>query len=95
MKTIFEFYEITSINGMYRLCGQYESAEKALEEINRSYEYAKTRGYDNKHDKWLIVCNQISREFDNKGTFLKEERIRFTVESVEYSDYENAFVFVY
>lgn len=95
MKTIFEFYEITSINDMHGLCGQYESAEKALEEINRSYEYAKTRGYDNKHDKWLIVCNQISREFDNKGTFLKEERIRFTVESVEYSDYENAFVFVY
>lgn len=96
MKRTHEFYEVRSIDDVHGLAiTSNESAEKALEEINRQYEYAKTRGFDNRDEKWIIVCNQIVKEFDDKGMFLKEERSRFVVENVEYSDYENAFVFVY
>jgi hypothetical protein len=90
-----EWFEIKSYNDQYGLCGVYNSAEEALEGINRSYEYAKTRGFDNKGEKWIIVCNRVVKSFDADGTFLKEERTRFTTNSVEYSDYDNAFVFVY
>ena len=95
MKRTSEFFEIKDRNDVYGLAGTFESAEKALEEINRSYEYAKTHGFDNRNKKWIIVCNQVVKEFDNNGLFLKEERARFVVENVEYSDYDNAFVFVY
>ena len=98
MKRTHEFYEVRTRNDMYGLCINQEeskSEEKALEAINRSYEYAKTRGYDNKDNKYIIVCNQIVKEFDEKGNFLKEECSRFVTANVEYSTYENAFVFVY
>ena len=95
MKTTFEFFEIRSTDDNYGLCGTFESEEKALEEINRSYEEAKTRGYDNKYNKWIIVCNQIVKETNKNGEFAKETTVRFAIASVEYSSYENAFVFVY
>lgn len=97
MKKAREIYEVRSLNdnhGLFIWNGA-SSAEKALEEINKAYEYAKSRGYDNKRDKWVIVCNQLVREFDENGVFLKEECTRFVVERVEYSENENAFVFVY
>ena len=94
--TLFrEFYEIKNPNDIYGLCGIYESAEKALAEINRSYVYAKAKGYDNKQEKYIIVCNQTKKEVDKQGMFLKEEISRFVVESVEYSESEKSFVFVY
>ena len=98
MKRTSEFYEVRTRDdrhGLSILPSESESKEKVLEAINKSYEYAKARGYDNKDNKWIIVCNQIVKEFDDKGMFLKEECSRFVVENVEYSDYENAFVFVY
>ncbi len=98
MKRTNEFYEVRTRDDMYGLSllpSESESEEKALEAINRSYEYAKTRGYDNKDNKWIIVCNQIIKEFDEEGNFLKEEHSRFVIANVEYSTYENAFVFVY
>jgi hypothetical protein len=96
MKRTHEFYEVRSLDDNHGLSiRNNESAEKALEEINDAYEYAKTRGFDNRDEKWIIVCNQIVKEFDDKGRFLKEERSRFVVENVEWSDYEKAFVFVY
>jgi hypothetical protein len=93
-----EFYEVRMRNDMYGLSisqSDSESAEKALEAINSAYEYAKTRGYDNKDEKYIIVCNQIVKEFDEEGNFLKEEHSRFVIENVEYSDYVNSFVFVF
>ena len=96
MKITHEFYEVRSIDDIHGIAiRSNESAEKALEEINRSYEYAKKRGFDNKDDKWIIVCNQIVKVFDEKSAFLKEERTRFVVAHAEYSIYENAFVFAY
>jgi hypothetical protein len=81
---------------MHGLCIRFDgSKEEALKEINDSYEYAKKRGYDNRNNKWIIVCHQFVKEFDENGAFLKEESCRFVVENVEFSDYENAFVFVY
>lgn len=94
-KVAREFYEIKDVADVYGLAGTYESAEKALEEINRSYEYAKTQGYDNREEKWVIVCNEVVKVFDDKGAFLKETVQRFVCENVEFGDYENAFVFVY
>ena len=96
MKRTREFYEVRSLDDMHGLSIRSDATqEQALEEINRAYEYAKTRGYDNRGDKWLIVCNQSVKEFDENGVFLKAESTRFVVAQAEYSHYENAFVFVY
>jgi hypothetical protein len=89
------YYEIKSKNDVYGLCGTFETAEAALEEINRSYERAKEKGYDNRNDKWNIVCVEFTREFTDNGDFLKEETIRFVTEHAEFSTYENKFVFAY
>jgi hypothetical protein len=97
MKRTHEFYEVRSLDDMYGLSlrnEDSESEEKALEAINRAYEYAKTRGFDNREIKWIIVCNRSVKEFDENGSFLKDERTRFVIAQVEYSHYENAFVFV-
>ena len=94
-KTFKEYYEIRNANDMYGLCGTYESKEKALAEINRSYVYAKERGYDNKHEKYIIICNQVCKVVSDQGAFLKEEICRFVIENVEYSEYDEEFVFAY
>lgn len=96
MKRTHEFYEVRSEDDMHGLSIRFdETEEQALEEINRAYEYAKTRGFDNREEKWVIVCNRCIKEYDEKGAFLKEERCRFVVAHAEYSIYENAFVFAY
>ena len=95
MQRTSEWFEIRSTNDFHGLAGSFESAEKALEEINKSYERAKAHGFDNKEEKWIIVCNQTVKEFNDKGEFMKQEINRFVVESVEFSTYDNAFVFVY
>jgi hypothetical protein len=95
MKTTFEYFEIRSTNDNYGLVGRFDTTEQVLEEINRSYKQALENGYDNKNNKWIIVCNQVSKEFDDSGLFLKEETCRFIIEHVEFSFYDNAFVFVY
>ena len=97
MERTSEFYEVRSLDDMYGLSlgnEDSESAEKALNAINRSYEYAKEKGFDNRNTKWLIVCNQSIKVFDRNGVFLKDERTRFVVEQAEYSSYDNAYVFV-
>lgn len=97
MKRTHEFYEVRSLDDMHGLsisAEDSESEEKVLAAINKAYEYAKTIGFDNRGNKWLIVCNQSVKEFDKNGSFLKDERIRFVVAQAEYSYYENAFVFV-
>lgn len=95
MNRNYEHFEIRSIDDQHGLCGTFDTAAEALAEINRSYVHAKEQGYDNKHEKWIIVCNQVAEIFSDDGEFFKEEKVRFVVESVRYSDYENAFVFVY
>ena len=96
MKTIkFENYEITSLDDTHGLVGRFDTEEKVLEEINRSYIRAKEQGFDNSHEKWLIVCNQTVRTFTDDGVFQKEEICRFVIGQVEYNFYEDAFVFVY
>lgn len=96
MKRTHEFYEVRSLDDMHGLSISSDAtAEQALEEINHAYEYAKTRGFDNRGEKWLVVCNQSVKEFDKNGAFLKDERVRFVVAQAEYSSHENAYVFVY
>ena len=95
MKRTSRFYEIKSRNFAYGLIGQFNSEEEALTEINASYERAKGQGFDNRHEKWSIVCVDWAREFNDNGEFLKEEITRFVVDFVEFSTYEEKFVFVY
>lgn len=95
MKKSREFYEIRNEEDTYGLCGCFETENDALNEINRSYERAKERGYDNRHEKWVIVCNQVIKEYDEKGRFLKEETVRFVMSHAEYSTYENKYAFTY
>ena len=95
MKKTNRYYEIKSKNFTYGLIGQFNSEEEALAEINLSYERAKEQGYDNRHEKWSIVCVDWAREFNDDGDFLKEEITRFVVDHVEFSTYDEKFVFVY
>lgn len=90
-----EFFEIKSPCGHYGLCGTFKNEEEALAEINRSYKQAKERGYDNRHEKWVIVCNRVITERRDNGDFLSEKIDRFVVACTEYRESEEAFVFVY
>ena len=89
-----EYYEIKSPCDRYGLGGTFESEEKALEEINYTYRRALERGYDNRNEKWVIVCVQTTIIRNDKNEFLKEETIRFVTQTAEFSEYENAYVFV-
>jgi hypothetical protein len=88
------WFEIRSTDDLHGLCGTYETAEMALEEINNSHERAKAKGYDDRND-WLVVCVEVKREFNDKGQFLGEEKRRFVYEHAEYSTYDERYNFVY
>ena len=98
MKRTAEWYEVRSIDdahGLHITIADSVSEEKVLDAINRAYENAKAKGYDNRDEKWIIVCCQVVKELDENGTFLKEERCRFAVATAQYSTYENAYVLAY
>ena len=94
-KRTAQYYEIKSLDGAYGLCGTFHNEEQALVEINRSYESAKEKGYDDRNDRWIIVCVERTVERDENGYFLSETTKRFAVADVEFSEYEECFVFVY
>ena len=98
MKRTAEYYDVRSIDdthGLHITIADSVSEEKALEAINRAYDNAKAKGFDNKDEKWIIVCNRVVKEFDGNGAFLKEDRCRFVVATAQYSTYENAYVLAY
>ena len=87
------YYEIKSPCGHYGLCGTFESTDDALAEINASYIRALERGYDNKHERWSIVCVKVVRTFLENGDFYKEETTRTLVNTTEFDEYTNTFEF--
>ena len=89
-----EFYKIINKRDAYGLGDNFENGESALTYINDSYNRALSRGYDNRNEKWLIVCVQISTEFDENGDFLKRTTEEFVMDAVEYSEYDGQFVIV-
>ena len=98
MKTIErrnEFYTVRCPLDIYGLCGTFNTEEEALAEINRSYAHALAQGFDNRHEKWVVVCNQTTRVFSEDDHFLKEETVRFVIDNAEYSEREEAYVFAY
>lgn len=92
MKRIFSCYEIKSPDDNYGLVGSFETVAEALFHINRSYQHAKSLGYDNSYEKWVIVCVERVKEFNSKGEFVKEEITRFVSDYVEYSFYNDAYL---
>lgn len=95
MRRTFNYFEIKSPDDMHGLVGQFDTEADALNHINNSYANALRQGYDNRNDKWVLVCVEVSKEFNKKGEFLKEETIRFVTESVQFDEYEDKFVFAY
>lgn len=91
-KKYTQFFEIKLSNDTCGLCGRFKNEEQALKEINDSYVRAKEQGYDNRHEKWSIVCVQTCKEFDERGEFLKEETTRFVVARASYDDYEKEYM---
>lgn len=89
-----EYFRITDNHDVFGLIGHFESEASALSHINESYKTALSRGYDNRNEKWLIVCVQISTEFDENGNFLKRTTEEFVMDTVEYSEYDEQFVIV-
>ena len=89
-----EYFRITDNHDVFGLNGHFESVESALSHINESYKQALSRGYDNRNNKWLIVCVQICTEFDENGDFLKRTTEEFVMDAVEYSEYDEQFVIV-
>lgn len=89
------YYEIKSPCDHYGLCGTFETEDDALAEINSSYIRALERGFDNRNEKWSIICVKTVRTFiDNGeiyGEFYKEETIRTRVATAEFDEYTNAF----
>ena len=92
MKFTNTWYEIKNPNDSYGLSGRFERCEGALKHINDSYQRAKERGYDNTHEKWIIVGVENVKEFDKNGEFLKEETVRYACEFVQFSFSDGEFV---
>ena len=88
------FYEIRSTDDIYGLIGVFESPAKALEEINRSYKIALECGFDNRHEKWVIVRNRTWIRRDDEGNFASSEVERYVVNRVEFSETAGKFVIV-
>ena len=89
------YFEIRDPKNHHGLIGKYETPTQALDYINESYKNALEQGYDNRTNKWIIVCVQWKVIRDEKGNFLSEETSKFVFEQAEFSTYENAFVFTY
>lgn len=89
-----EYYRITNNHDIFGLNGNFESVESALASINESYKMALSKGYDNRDNKWLIVCVQVCAEFDKDGNFLKRTTEEFVMDAVEYGEYDEKFVIV-
>ena len=89
-----QFYKVVDNRDTYSLNGVYETVESALAYINDSYKRALSLGYDNRNEKWLIVCVQSCTEFDKNGDFLKRTTEEFVMDAVEYSEYDEQFVIV-
>lgn len=86
------YFEVKSPDGNYGLTGHFATEDEAVAHINESYRRALELGYDNRHENWVTVCVEYYKSLNDKGEFLKEETIRFVCSSVQFSDYENAFV---
>lgn len=87
------WYEIKNPDMNYGMIGTFDTKGDALEKINSDYSRALERGYDNRSEKWIIVCVDYARENNDKGEFLRDSTKRFVTATVEFSEYENKFVF--
>ena len=92
MKRDYEYFVIKDPKNNYGLPGTYETAEEALAYINQSYRNALSQGYDNRHEKWIIIRVSYKCEYDNYGNFLIDTTNRMLWDHIEYSLYEDAFV---
>lgn len=94
MTTVNTWYEVKSPDNSYGLDGTFFSENDALDEINASYKIAKMMGYDNPNKQWIIVYCIHSKTFKD-GRFLSEKTEKYVTQTVEYSFYENKFVFTF
>lgn len=88
------YYEIKSADDYYGMCGRFKDEYNALDEINASYLRAKELGYDNRHEKWIIVCVNTTITRRTTGEFFKEETVRTMVAGAEFDEYTNRYVLV-
>lgn len=88
----FLHYEIKSIEDYHGMCGVFESEDDALEEINASHMRVKSLGYDDRDEKWAIICCKRVKTYLGNGDFYKEELTRTRVAAVAFDEYTNAFV---
>ena len=95
MKIVNGWFEVRDPFGQYGLVGEFETEDEALDEINRSYERAMKQGYNNRNDKYITIWHETTREINDKFEFLKETTLKVAMSSIEFSEYDNRFVFVY
>ena len=89
------YYEVRTPDDAYGLVGTFESSEEALAEVNRSYKSALAKGYDNRHEDWITVLNEVTREYNEEGAFLRSKHERWVMDSIQFDEYDNCYVFAY
>lgn len=89
------YYEIRTPNDTYGFVGFFESSEEALAEVNRAYKRALERGFDNRHENWITVINEVTTEYNEEGEFLRSKHERWVMDSIQFDEYDGCYVFAY
>lgn len=92
MKTVTNYFEIKTPEDSHGLNGRYATEDAALAAINWSCKNALESGYDNKHEKWIIVCVESIVERCEDNTFIRETITRSIVRTCEYSEVFKTYV---
>ena len=69
------YYEITSTNDNCKTGSRHEAFDSAVQELEDIVQRAKHSGYNN-DEKWLIVCVEWQKLFDENGMFISETTSR-------------------
>lgn len=92
MTTKTTFFKGYDRKGQWSVEGNYKTSQEILNKINADYNLALSRGYDNRHEKFSIVCVTVEVETNDNGDLIRRTTSETIVNKVEFSDESNKFV---
>ena len=92
MTTRTNFFKGYDRKGQWSVEGNYTTSQEVLNKINADYTLALSRGYDNRNEKFSIVCVTVEVETNDNGEFIRRTTNETVVNKVEFSEQSNKFV---
>lgn len=95
MKHMSSYFQVTALDDTYHLYGYFDTLTDALDALNESYHRALKLGYDNRHERWLIIRIDHLKLWGEDGAFKMEEIRKYTVERPKFSEEHECYVLTY